>query len=111
NAIHTEEVTKTKVEEVLSELGINSVNIIQKISLIGKDEVRKKIKVTLTSEAREELLRKCRELRNSTRFPSVYVNKDLTPAEEELEYTRRTELKRQLLVKQEEQPYKRFVIR
>jgi hypothetical protein len=105
-----EEEAKAKVEFVLKELNIDHMNAVKKVNIVGKDGSRK-IRATLTTEARTGLLQKARLLRSSQRTRDIFVNKDLTPAEQELAYrerlARREELKRQ----QEAHPDKRYIIR
>jgi predicted transcriptional regulator len=105
---HTPDAAKSAVESVMRELEVPTAGAISKIEIIGK--TTKRTKVTLTPEARKELLDKCRLLRSKERFQTIYINRDLTAAEQQLQYQQRVALRDELRKQQETHPGKEFQI-
>jgi hypothetical protein len=103
------ETAKAEVAAVLSELEVNIPNTDLKATLIGRSNQR--VKVTLPPETRARLLQRCIELRTKEKYKNVFVNKDLTPAEQQLEYEQRCALRNELRKRTADNPGKAFAIR
>lgn len=67
----------------------------------------KKIKITLPQETRQQLIKKAKDLRMLPRWNNIYINFDLTPAQQEEQYNLRCELRNNIL----KEPNKRWIIK
>ena len=64
-----------------------------------KEDKPSKVIVKIGAEKRTELLRKAKQLRNLSRYKKVFINPDLTRAEEEANYYLRQKLKEERLAR------------
>ena len=76
------------------EIGVDEIQIEKTIRLGKKNERNRPLLVKLKDEeGKREILQKASRLRQSTRFPKVYISKDMTEAERENDKKLRQELR------------------
>ena len=95
------------VREVAEELEVCLDGTKIEVVKLGKGVETKKILVKMSEEKKWELLKKAKELRNSTRFKNVFVQPDLTVAERKEQFELRVE-RREMMKKE---PKKEWMIR
>lgn len=101
-------VDQETIKEIAKDLDIDLSTTNFTTRRFGKinDENKQKVLVKLNAEKRKVLLNKARSLRTKLRWENVFINPDLTKAQEEAQYL----LRRELREKRQLEPTKRWVI-
>lgn len=95
-------------QELANHITCDLTNINHKLLRIGKinENGTRKLLVKLNEEKRKEFLEKAKKLRSSDRWNTIYINADLTRAQQEAEYFLRNELRQ----KKTQNPDKKWII-
>lgn len=95
-------------QELATDLECDLTNIQFSTKRVGKinEQNCQKIIIKITPEKRAELVRKSKQLRDLDKWNNVYLNPDLTKAQQEAQYLLRCELRNKIAA----EPNKRWVI-